>query len=100
MRPRKLDRITINPAIMNRQPCIRGMRLTVLRVLETLALYSERADVKLAGIYLQNYAAPEQVREGLRSAGHFSSNTRGNPRRNCGTVTWRTILYSASNPRI
>jgi uncharacterized protein (DUF433 family) len=47
MRPRKRDRITINPAIMNGQPCIRGMRLTVRRVLEALALSSERAAAKL-----------------------------------------------------
>ena len=31
-----LDRITSDPAIMNGQPCIRGMRLTVRRVLEAL----------------------------------------------------------------
>jgi uncharacterized protein (DUF433 family) len=43
---RKLDRITINPAIMNGQPCIRGMRLTVRRVVEAVALYPERAELK------------------------------------------------------
>ena len=43
---RKLDRITINPAIMNGQPCIRGMRLTVRRVLEAIALYPDRAELK------------------------------------------------------
>ncbi len=32
----KLDRITIDPAVMNGQPCIRQMRLTVKRVLEAL----------------------------------------------------------------
>ncbi len=31
------ERITSDPAIMNGQPCIRGMRLTVRRVLEALA---------------------------------------------------------------
>jgi uncharacterized protein (DUF433 family) len=44
--PRKLDRITINPAIMNGQPCIRGMRLTVRRVIEAVALYPERKELK------------------------------------------------------
>lgn len=34
-----LDRITVNADIMNGQPCIRGMRLTVRRVLEILATY-------------------------------------------------------------
>ena len=35
----KLDRITVNPEIMNGQPCIRNMRLTVRRVVEAVALY-------------------------------------------------------------
>jgi uncharacterized protein (DUF433 family) len=43
---RKLDRITINPAIMNGQPCIRGMRLTVRRVVEATALYPDRNELK------------------------------------------------------
>lgn len=42
----KLDRITINPAIMNGQPCIRGMRLTVRRVVEAAALYPDRNELK------------------------------------------------------
>lgn len=42
---RKLDGITINPAIMNGQPCIRGMRLTVRRVLEAAAVYSDRNEL-------------------------------------------------------
>jgi uncharacterized protein (DUF433 family) len=42
----KLDRISINPAIMNGQPCIRGMRLTVRQVVEAAALYPERNDLK------------------------------------------------------
>ena len=40
-----LDRITVNPARMNGQPCIRDLRLTVRRVLELLALYEARADL-------------------------------------------------------
>ena len=40
------DRITVNPEIMNGQPCIRGMRLTVRRVLEAAALYPDRAELK------------------------------------------------------
>jgi len=42
----KLDRITINPTIMNGQPCIRGMRLTVRRVVEAVALYPDRSELK------------------------------------------------------
>ena len=40
------DRITVNPEIMNGQPCIRAMRLTVRRVLEAVALYADRAELK------------------------------------------------------
>jgi len=40
------NRITVNPEIMNGQPCIRGMRLTVRRVLEAAALYPDRAELK------------------------------------------------------
>lgn len=43
---RTLDRITINPAIMNGQPCIRGMRFTLRRVLEAAILYPDRNELK------------------------------------------------------
>jgi len=39
-----LNRITSDPAVMNGQPCIRGMRLTVRRVLESLATYPDRQE--------------------------------------------------------
>ncbi|MES1192097.1 MAG: DUF433 domain-containing protein [Steroidobacter sp.] len=42
----KLDRITVNPNVMNGQPCIRGMRLTVRRVLQAIALYPDRTELK------------------------------------------------------
>ena len=41
----KLERITIDPTKMNGQPCIRGMRITVRRVLEALAIYSDRGEL-------------------------------------------------------
>jgi len=40
-----LDRITRDPQVMNGQPCIRGMRLTVRRVLEAMALYQDRSEL-------------------------------------------------------
>lgn len=43
---RHFDRISINPAVMNGQPCIAGTRLTVRRVVEAVALYPERASLK------------------------------------------------------
>ena len=41
----KLDRITIDPARMNGQPCIRDLRITVRRVLGALAVYPNREDL-------------------------------------------------------
>jgi uncharacterized protein (DUF433 family) len=41
----RFDRITWNPNQMNGQPCIRGMRLTVRRVVEAVALYPNRDDL-------------------------------------------------------
>ncbi len=40
------DRITVEPAVMNGQPCIRGTRLTVKRVLLVLAQYSNREELR------------------------------------------------------
>ena len=36
------DRITVDPMQMNGQPCIRGMRLTVRRVVQAVSLYTDR----------------------------------------------------------
>ena len=41
----EFDRITLDPQMMNGQPCVRGMRLTVRRVLEAISLYPDRADL-------------------------------------------------------
>jgi uncharacterized protein (DUF433 family) len=43
---KRFDRITVDPAKMNGQPCIRGMRLTVRRVLEAMALYPDREELR------------------------------------------------------
>lgn len=60
----KLDRITWNPNQMNGQPCIRGMRLTVRRVVEAVSVYPDRQDL------LRNYPElePEDVRQALAFA--------------------------------
>ena len=42
----KLDRITNNPVRMNGQPCVRDLRLTVRRVVELVALYPDRAELR------------------------------------------------------
>ena len=42
----RFDRITADPAIVNGKACIRGTRITVRRVLDAVALYPERAELK------------------------------------------------------
>ncbi len=61
----KLDRITANPDRLNGQPCIRDLRLTVRRVLEALALYPDREDLR------QEY--PELEDEDIRQALAFAA---------------------------
>jgi len=59
------DRITIDPEQMNGQPCIRGMRLTVRRILLLMAQYPDRAEL------FREY--PELEEEDLRQALEFSA---------------------------
>lgn len=61
----KLDRITSNPNRMNGQPCIRNLRLTVRRVIELLATYPEREELR------QEF--PELEDEDIRQALVFAS---------------------------
>jgi uncharacterized protein (DUF433 family) len=42
----KFDRIAIDVARMSGEPCIRNLRLTVRPVLEGLAIYPDRAELK------------------------------------------------------
>ncbi len=60
----KFDRITWSPDRMNGQPCIRGMRVTVRRVVEAVALYASREEL------LRNY--PELEAEDVRQALAFA----------------------------
>ena len=63
-RMQNFDRITWNPNQMNGQPCIRGMRLTVRRVVEAVALYPDRDDL------FRNYPElePDDVQQALAFA--------------------------------
>lgn len=56
----KLDRIVTDPAILEGQPCIRGQRLTVRRVIEAIALYPDRSELR------REY--PELEEEDIRQA--------------------------------
>ncbi|MFB2982245.1 DUF433 domain-containing protein [Microseira sp. BLCC-F43] len=67
----KLDRITSNPNRMNGQPCIRNLRLTVRRVIELLATYPNREELR------QEF--PELEEEDIRQALIFASSYLGDP---------------------
>ena len=60
----RFDRIMWNPNRMNGQPCIRGMRLTVRRVVEAMAIYPNRDDL------LRNYPElePDDIQQALSFA--------------------------------
>lgn len=58
------DRITIDVARMNGEPCIRNLRLTVRRVLEALALYPDRSELKREYPELED----EDIRQALAYA--------------------------------
>ena len=58
------DRITVDPKQMNGQPCIRGMRLTVRRVVEAVSLYPNREDLFREYLELQE----DDVRQALEFA--------------------------------
>ena len=60
----EFDRITSDPAKMNGQPCIRGMRLTVRRVLEALATYPDREELRAEYPELED----EDIRQALEYA--------------------------------
>ncbi len=64
------DRITRNPDQINGQPCIRGMRLTVRRVLEAMAMYPDRNEL------FKEY--PELEDEDLRQVLEFAAATMDN----------------------
>jgi uncharacterized protein (DUF433 family) len=58
------DRITIEPGKCGGKPCIRGMRITVRRVLELLATYPDRAAILVEYPFLE----PEDFQQVLRYA--------------------------------
>ena len=59
-----LDRIRRDPKRMNGQPCIRDLRLTVRRVLEALATYPDRQELKREYPELED----EDIRQALEYA--------------------------------
>jgi uncharacterized protein (DUF433 family) len=67
----KYDRITIDPEQMNGQPCIRGIRVTVKRVLEILSLYPDRKDLFAEYPEFEE----EDIRQGLAFAAESMSDS-------------------------
>lgn len=63
----RFNRITVNSDTMNGQPCIRGMRLTVRRVVEGVALYPNRVELKREYPELED----EDIRQALEFAAYY-----------------------------
>lgn len=70
-------RITIDPEMMNGQPCIRGMRVTVRRVLEMLPNYPDWMSMITDYPELQS----EDIAEALRFAAQTSEQ--------CASIAYR-----------
>lgn len=64
LRVSAFDRITVEPGKCGGKPCIRGMRMTVRRVLELLASYSDRAAILADYPFLE----AEDLKQALRYA--------------------------------
>ena len=58
------DRITVDPGRCAGKPCIRGMRITVRRVLEILATYQQREQIFREYPFLED----EDLRQALAYA--------------------------------
>ena len=58
------DRITSDSALLNGQPCIRGLRLTVRRVLQALATFPDRNELRVEYPELED----EDIRQALEYA--------------------------------
>lgn len=58
------DRITVEPGKCGGKPCLRGMRITVRRVLELLATHPDRAALLAEYPFLE----PEDLQQALRYA--------------------------------
>lgn len=64
MAVRQFDRITVDPRVMNGQPCIRGTRLTVKRVVLLVSQGLSREDLRADYPELED----EDIRQALEYA--------------------------------
>jgi uncharacterized protein (DUF433 family) len=56
------DRIIVEPAKCDGKPCIRGLRITVRRVLELLAAYPHREDILKEYPFLEEQDLQQSLR--------------------------------------
>ena len=80
MEPHVFDRITIEPGKMNGQPCIRGLRLTVRRVLEAVGQYASRDELRT------DY--PDLDDEDIRQAVAYAAAMMGDETVDLKTASW------------
>jgi uncharacterized protein (DUF433 family) len=64
------DRITVEPGKCGGKPCIRGMRITVRRVLELLAVYPNRADLFREYPFLEDADLQQVLRYAAATVDH------------------------------
>jgi uncharacterized protein (DUF433 family) len=64
------DRIACDPARLNGQPCLRNLRLTVRRVLEAVATYPDREELRREYPELEN----EDIRQAFEYAAAILDN--------------------------
>lgn len=60
----RLDRITLDPAVMGGRPCLRGLRVTVGTVVGLVASGHSKADI----LKLYPYLEEEDINQALRFA--------------------------------
>jgi len=61
---KRLDRITLDPAIMGGKPCIRGMRVTVGMIVGMIASGHDRPEI----LALYPYLEPDDIAQALSYA--------------------------------
>ena len=68
----EFTRITINPAVLNGQPIIRGTRITVRCVVEAVAIYPNRDELKADYPALTDADIEDALRFAAASVAHES----------------------------
>jgi uncharacterized protein (DUF433 family) len=83
------DRITVEPGKCGGKPCIRGMRITVRRVLELLAAYPDQTAILAEYPFLD----PEDFQQALRYAAATVDDERLSTDRVAGSESYSTRVW-------